>query len=175
MSADPETLPIAAVVADDPRAADAAVRLLLQRLHLAGRRVSGLLQEAEGEDWQCQVWLQEIGGGRRYLITQNLGAGSASCRLDVSRLAEAGEVVRELNAGAVDLVVFNRFAGLEAKGQGFAAEMLALMAAGQPVLVIVPGKFQSAWRTFSGSSGVELPADADALHAWFASLPRRTS
>eukprot|EP00906_Rhabdomonas_costata_P035440 RCo049785 len=134
MHTDLEKLPIAAVIADDPQLADAAVRRLLERLRGEGWRVGGLLQESEGEDWQCQVWLQEIGGERRYLITQNLGAGSESCRLDLSRLAEAGEVLRGLVDGQLDLVVFNRFGGLEAKGQGFAAEMLALMARGQPVL-----------------------------------------
>lgn len=165
------SLPIAAIVTRSSGEANHLIADFAARQRAAGRRIRGLLQELYNCDTGCQIALVDLDDGTRYPITQDLGSGSTSCGLDPARIAEAGVVMRRIVAEGADLAVFNRFSGLEAEGGGFAAEMLALMSQGQPVLTIVPEKHLADWRHFTGGLACELPPDATALETWFASLP----
>ena len=52
-------------------------------------------------------------------------------------------------------------------------EMLAIMAAGIPVLAIVPDKQLGAWQHFTGWQSAELAADTAQILAWFDKTGRR--
>lgn len=161
---------VAAVVSAYSREADACVAGFAARLRAQGHDVRGLAQIYEDCENGCQITLVDLASGKRYPITQDLGAGSDACRLDTALLAEATAVMRDALRDGCALVIFNRFGSLEAAGEGFCAEMLALMTHGIPVLAIVPERHLPIWREFTGGLAVELPPDIDALQRWFDSL-----
>jgi nucleoside-triphosphatase THEP1 len=132
-----------------------------------GWRVRGLLQEVCETGGRCSVSLIDLAQGARYPISQELGKFSASCRVDPAGIAEASAVMRRAAAEGADLVIFNRFAGLEASGQGLAAEMLTIMAEGIPLLTTVPEKYFAAWQTFTGGLFTTLEPRLDVLENWF--------
>ena len=137
-----------------------------------GWRVRGLVQSNSecGDGCARSMTLVDVDGNERYAISQNLGPGSVSCCIDAGGVAEACVVLRRALAEGADLVVANRFGGLEAAGGGFAAELLALMAEGVPLLTVVADKHLEAWRHFTGDTSVLLPPRREALEAWFAAL-----
>jgi hypothetical protein len=158
---------IAAVVTTKSGEVDALIADLAQALRNDGWRVRGLVQAVHTGDAACQIALVDLDYGTQYPITQDLGSGSLACRLDSSLVAEASIVMRRLAEEGADLAIFNRFGGQEAEGGGFAAEMLALMAQGIPVLTVVPARHLAAWRTFTGDFAVELSAERTVLEQWF--------
>lgn len=163
---------VAAVVSAYSREADATVAEFAAGLRARGIDVRGLVQVYEDCENGCQITLVDLASGKRYPITQDLGSGSDACRLDTSLLADATAVMREALQDDCALVIFNRFGSLEAAGQGFSAEMLALMTNGIPVLAIVSDRYLAPWREFTGGLAVELPPDIEALQGWFDSLKR---
>jgi hypothetical protein len=166
--------PIAAIVHADRREADRLVGEFATALLRAGRDVHGLVQwrPPAGKPGTALI---DLHSGEHHRLFQKLGAGSASCSLDTHSLATASMALRRALDARADLVIANRFGPLEASGGGLAAEMLALMAEHIPFLTIVADEYLSAWRTFTGSAGVELPARRDALDAWFTSLTKESS
>lgn len=170
---DPDlTRRIAAVVPPAGQSADALVHTFVSALSARGIRVRGLVQQICPDPGQCKFSLLDIATGQRYPISQDLGSASASCSLDPAGVAEATEVIRRIDDAQTDLVVFNRFSGLEADGEGFAQEMLEIMSRGLPVLTIVRSDWLPAWRHFTGGMSCELPAELAALESWFAQLTR---
>ena len=157
--------------ASDDTEADALQAAWVQSLQQAGWRVGGLLQH-------CTTWpsggkrmqLLDVRSAQVFDISQDLGAQSKGCCLDPAGVVEASSVLRQALADGVDIVVTNRFGGLEAQGSGFVAEIAALAEAGIPVLTIVAPAHLSAWRALTGDFGQELPMpqSAQALHDWFA-------
>lgn len=151
---------------------DSAVsqRLLIdfaRKLLESGVKVRGLVQETKREAGRkVAMELVEIDTGQRFSIKQNLGA-SASCQIDTQGVAEATRVLRQALAERPDLVVVNKFGHLESEGQGLAQEMLALMAEGVPVLTTLAPDCLDAWETLTGGLAVVLPADEQALMAWW--------
>ena len=129
-----------------------------------GRRVHGLTMVYRGEGGECaaSMVLVDIRNGQEYLVSQDLGPLAKGCRADPAGFAEASRVLREALDAQADLVVCNRFGALELQGQGFADELLQLMAAGIPLLTIVSARHLEAWKRFSGDAAV-LP---DAMESW---------
>ncbi len=168
----PTDLPhIAALTPLAGQNADRLLRQFVDELRQQGHRVRGLLQEMCPDEAGCKFSLVDIESGARYPISQNLGSQSTACVLDPAGIAEASGVMRRIADEGAELAIFNRFSGLEADGDGFAAEMLDLMSAGIPVLTIVNSRHLAAWRHFTGGLAVELPTDQPALARWFAALP----
>ena len=90
-------------------------------------------------------------------------------------VAAASIALRRALAEGADLGVANRFGGLEARGEGFADEMLALMANGIPLLTVVADKYLDDWLRFTGNAATELPPQREAVEAWFAGLKGQQS
>ncbi len=160
--------PIAAMVAGDGDLVDEMLDAFASRLLAEGVRVRGLVQRYHGEGCACAMELVDLGSGESWRISQDLGAGSTSCRVDPSGVAAASVVLRRALDERPELVVVNRFGGLEKNGQGLADEMLAVMAEGIPFLTVVGRKNLDAWHAFCGGASEILPADATALQGWFA-------
>lgn len=161
---------IAAVVPNGAADIDALISAFAHDLIAQGWRVCGLVQEFLADGPNCEVTLVDIAAGTRYGISQRLGSQSTACRLDPGALAEASVVMRRIADENADLAIFNRFAGMEAAGDGLAAEMLALMSNDIPVLTVVQQKHLAAWRHFTGGLAAELPAERSALEGWFRAL-----
>jgi len=177
-SADPPrtpTLPnpaprIAAAVPNGAADIDATIFAFARDLLAAGWRVRGLLQEFQADGPNCEVTLVDLADGTRYGISQRLGSESTACRLDPGALADASVVMRRIAGEGADLAIFNRFAAMEAGGDGLAAEMLEVMSSDIPVLTVVQQKHLAAWRHFTGGLAAELPPERSALDGWFQAL-----
>ncbi len=159
-------LPIAALVHEHGDGADAMVRDFVALQVRRGLDVQGLLMLHDLARPGKKRCLQDVRSGEVFEIFQDLGEGSHACCLDIGALVAAGAVLRAAARARPDLVVIDRFGRQEAEGGGFAAEFLALMAEGIPLLTIVASEFVEDWRRFTGEMGVELPMDADRLHEW---------
>ena len=158
---------IAAVVPNGAADIDALISAFAHDLIAQGWRVCGLVQEFLADGPNCEVTLVDIAAGTRYGISQRLGSQSTACRLDPGALAEASVVMRRIADENADLAIFNRFAAMEAAGDGLAAEMLALMSNDIPVLTVVQQKHLTAWRHFTGGLAAELEPRREALESWF--------
>jgi hypothetical protein len=164
----PETPLLAAAILDDgSQDVDALLMATATRLRAAGRRVRGLVMTYPDGRESCagRMVLVDIETGEATLVSQDLGHASNACRADPQGFALASASLRKALETGAELVVSNRFGGLEAEGGGFAAELLALMAQGVPLLTAVPVRHRAAWQTFTGGATV-LPPDAEAVQAW---------
>ncbi len=139
-----------------------------------GVRVRGVVQHngAVIDGCACTMELADVANGRRFRISQDLGAGSTSCRIDPAGVAAASAVLRAALDGDADLIVANRYGGLEKAGGGLCQEMLQAMASGIPFLTCVPVAHLDDWRVFSGGLGRLLPPEPAALYGWFAESRR---
>lgn len=166
-----ELAPIAALIAPSGGGGDALLRRFVSELQAREVRVRGLLQESHPDDAGCRHSLQDIESGQRFPISQKLGSQSEACTLDTAALTDASAVMRRIAEEGADLAIFNRYSRLESQGDGFAAEMLAVMSQGIPVLTIVSPAHLESWRHFTGGLASELAPTPEALDAWFATLP----
>ena len=157
----------AAVLADGATNLDTLLAEVVQRLKQAGRQVRGLLMTYPDGDTDCSgaMVMVDVHTGAEYLVSQPLGAGSTGCRADPQGFARASQVLRRAADEQPELVVVNRFGGLEAEGGGMRAELLDLMAREVPLLTAVSPRFSAAWQQFTGGATL-LPADADAVERW---------
>ena len=158
--------------------ADALLATWVQELQSAGRRVGGVLQHIT--TWPRggrRMQLKDVRRPQTFDISQNLGPEATGCCLDTGGVAHASSVLHQALVDRVDVVVVNRFGGLEAKGEGFFSDIAALLDAGIPVLTIVAPKHLAAWRELTGPLALELhlPLPVQALHDWFNRLQHPSS
>ncbi|WP_376959372.1 DUF2478 domain-containing protein [Azospirillum sp. A26] len=134
-----------------------------------GFRVGGLVQRNHGPGDDCaeRMELVDVATGHAYDITQKLGRESQSCRVDPTGVAEASQAIRNAVASGVDLLVVNKFAGLESHGDGLSDELLAAIAEGVPVLTSVGSRYLNEWQTATGGFCDLLSPVADALWRWW--------
>lgn len=165
----PPLRPGAVVHGPGSAATDALLESFALELKARGFRVGGVVQRNEGprEDCADLMTLVDLGSGRVFDITQRLGRQSKSCRVDPTGVADASQAVRHAVESRVDLLVVNKFAGLEANGGGLAQELLAGMADGIPVLISVGSRYIDEWNTFTGGYTELLPPTAEALWRWW--------
>lgn len=151
----------------------AAVDDLLDRfaaeLARRGFRVGGLVQRNHGDGDHCAevMELVDIRTGRRYDISQKLGRESHACRVDPRGVADASQALRRAIEERVDLLVVNKFAGLEATGSGLSDEMLSGIAEGIPVLTSVGGRYLNEWNIATGGYTSLISPDEDSLWRWW--------
>ncbi|MGY3443119.1 DUF2478 domain-containing protein [Bradyrhizobium sp. USDA 4473] len=139
-----------------------------QDLARQGVRVGGIVQrhlkDANGTHAMLAV---DVATGQEMSISQPLGSGAMSCRLDVHGLAEAAAIVSRALRDGVDLLVISKFAQQEAGGCGLRAEFVNAIASGVPLLTAVPRKCLADWRTFTGDIGTLLLCDPLAVEEWW--------
>lgn len=167
--------PAAAILDDGSVDVDALLASVACAQRRDGRRVRGVVMTHPDGQGGCAgaMVLVDVDTLQEYLVSQPMGSGSTSCRADPQGFARASRVLRDALGQSPDLVVSNRFGGLEAEGGGFAAELLELMARGVPLLTVVAARHRAAWERFSGGAAV-LPASAEAVSAWLARVLPRT-
>ncbi|HSV29589.1 MAG TPA: DUF2478 domain-containing protein, partial [Candidatus Omnitrophota bacterium] len=154
---------IGAVVYPPDRQPEALLAAFAAELASRGFSLGGLVQETHGKAME----LVELDSGRRHNLTQPLGAGSQSCVLDLGAMADAAMAIRRAVESRADLVLVNKFSKTEKAGGGFAAEMLAAMVEGVPMLTSVPGAYVEEWIDFTGGRGDLIMPDQRALWRWW--------
>lgn len=168
----------AAIVDDGTRGSvDALLAALAARLRESGVRVRGLLMTRPTAERGCAATmvLVDIDTQEGYLVSQPLGRNSTACRADPQGFARASAVLRRAADETPDLVIVNRFGGLEVEGGGFRAELLELMTREVPLLTSVGARHVPDWQQFSGGATL-LPADPAVVEAWLRKvLPQRTA
>lgn len=164
--------PIAAVIDDGSCNVDALLEACAERQRAAGTAVQGLVMTFPTPGTGCAraMVLLDIATREPYLVSQPLGAGSAACRADPQGFARASAVLRRAAQQPPELVIVNRFGGLEAEGGGFRAELLELMALGVPLLTSVATRHIDAWRAFTGDAALLLPATPAAVDGWLGAV-----
>jgi len=168
-----EALPVAAILESGDGGIDERFADFVARQRGGGVAIEGVVMTFPDGRSQCgAMLLVDVRSGESFTISQDLGAASRSCRVDPAGVAAASRVLREARERGAELVVVNRFGGLEAGGEGFAQELLALMSEGMPVLTIVAERHLPAWREFSGGAPV-LPDDPSAWSAWLSRVLAR--
>ncbi len=156
-------------------AAGVDVQALLHSLAMRWRtsaRVVGVLEVEHGLAGRaCGAgYLQSLSDNRLFQLFQDLGPGSTTCHLDSAGLALACEAVCQDIAAGCDLVVLNRFAKSEADRQGLIGAFMAAVDAGVPILTSVSPVFMEAWTQFAAPLFLMLPAEADRVENWWASV-----
>lgn len=148
---------------------DSLLDRFTSELKRRGFRVGGVVQRNYGARDDCadQMELVDVATGHAFGISQNLGRESRACRVDPSGVADASQAIRRAISERADLIVVNKFAGLEAHGEGLSDEMLAAISEGIPVLTSVGSRFINEWQTFAGGYADLLTPDAESLWRWW--------
>lgn len=159
----------AAIVDDGAGDVDALLASIARGQQRAGRRVRGVLMTHPDGDAGCAgaMVLIDLNTQEAYPVSQPLGRDSTACRADPQGFARASGVLRRAATESPDLVVSNRFGGLEAEGGGFCAELLEILAQDLPLLTTVASRHVADWQRFTGGTTL-LPANADAVNRWLA-------
>ena len=134
-----------------------------------GERVGGVVQRNQKDPHGKLATMRVIDllTGREIGISQALGAGSHACKLDAAGLAEASQAVTNAIAGAVNLVIVNKFSQQEASGGGLRNELGNAILAGLPVLTAVSEKCIGAWKEFTGDRGTTLLCARHVVDSWW--------
>jgi hypothetical protein len=155
------------VLRDDQSDTESLLQRFVARLTDAGTDVAGILQQPGGG--REMVWT-DITSGQVTVISQSLGKDSRGCRVDPAAVAVLSQKLRDDIGRRPALLVINRFGRLEAEGNGLAAEMLEAMAQTIPLLTSLAPTHRDAWDSRTGGIGTWLPADDQALWAWWQSV-----
>lgn len=134
-----------------------------------GHRIGGLVQcnVKGGAPAQPSMSLIDLMTGRRYSISQALGASSSSCKFDPCGLADAAVSVSRAIAENVELVIVNKFSKQEAGGGGLRAEIADAVVAGLPILTAVSDKCYDDWIAFTGGYGTTLACERRVVDDWW--------
>jgi len=156
------------IVTEGRGKADELIRDVALKLQAQGLAMAGAVQVNIETDpaRKCQMDLHILSGNAVVRISQDLGLLSRGCRLDPTGLERAvGLVGAALQQGA-RLLVVNKFGKQEIDGRGFRPLIGEALAMGVPVLTAVNAGNLQAFETFCDGFGEQLPADAQAIHAW---------
>lgn len=175
MSAEPE-IRAAAVVYRIGEHDRRALIDFAQELLESGCRLGGMVQEAYFDDHGRRTHIDsvDLATGAHVMINQpsrNWPDGK-ECTLDTAALADAGAPLRRALIDQPDLVIVEKFGEQEESGAGFACDILAVIAAGLPTLVLVPEQALARWRDMTGGEIEEISCTASALRRWWRDTPR---
>ncbi|NEW99072.1 DUF2478 domain-containing protein [Rhodopseudomonas sp. BR0G17] len=162
-------LPLAVMVYEPGDALEEILAAARDRLvGLPRVRIAGL--GPRHSNGRASFWLDDIVRGDSIALSLDLGPGSTSCILNADGLATARMRLAEAIAGRPDLVFFGRFAKEEIAGRGIREEIGLALVQDVPALVAVEQAMLPGWIAFAAEGWTMLPADADAVVAWFTAL-----
>ncbi len=170
MSAEPEIRAAAVVFRHDEHDRQALADFA-KELADSGYRLGGVVQEVFFDDQGRRTHIDsvDLATGDRITINQasRTRPDGTGCTLDTAALADAGAPLRRALSDRPDLIIAEKFGEQEQSGSGFADEILAIMAEGLPMLVLVPESALARWREVTGGETAEVPCEVDALRRWW--------
>ncbi len=166
---------IAAVVYKPTDNIEALLARAARALSEQGVRLGGVLQHdiATVIEDPCAMQLENLETGESIPLSQELGRGSVSCRVDPDALARGSMAVRGAIERGVDLVIINKFGAQEVSGAGLRDEMAETVVAGIPLLTAVGERFLPEWKAFTGDDSALLAPTLDAILHWWSAPQRR--
>ncbi len=164
--------PIAAVVYKPTDNIEALLTRAARALAAQGVRLGGLLQHdiATVIEDPCAMELENLETGECIPLSQDLGRGSVSCRVDPDALARGSVAVRGAIERGAQLVILNKFGAQEASGAGLRDEMAVAVLAGVPLLTAVGERFLPEWTEFTGGDCSLLPPGLERILQWWSEL-----
>jgi nucleoside-triphosphatase THEP1 len=170
VSVEPE-LNVAAVVFRHDVDDRCALADFARELANSGCRVGGMVQESvfDEQGRRTKIDSVDLATGEHITINEpgRLPPGSRDCTLDTAALADASAPLRRALSDRPDLVIAEKFGEQEEGGAGLADDILAVIAEGLPILVLVPEPALARWREVTGGDIPELPCVAGALRRWW--------
>ncbi|NOD28761.1 MULTISPECIES: DUF2478 domain-containing protein [Ruegeria] len=160
---------LAYVTTTDRGATDRLLSAVAERLLASGSKLAGVVQTNTecADSSKCDMDLRVLPDGETIRISQSLGTQSRGCRLDPAALEQAVGYVTASLEGAPQLLIINKFGKHESDGRGFRPVIGEALAMDIPVLVGVNGLNEEKFQTFADGAAEALPADLDAIEAWF--------
>lgn len=167
MSTDPEIRAAAVVYRPDEHDRQALADFA-RELAGAGCRLGGMVQEAFHDDQGRRVRIDsvDLATGERVTINTSGGTSGGDCTLDTAALAEAGAPLRRALTTRPDLVIVEKFGEQEESGAGLMDDILAVIAEGLAILVLVPESALARWREVTGGEIEEVACESGALRRW---------
>src|SRR5579859_1912750 len=170
-SSSPDRLTLGVVAYPEGGDDEALLARFADSLRGQGVAVGGLLQRSSREaNGRPRMDMIDIASGDVILISQNLGGKSSACCVDVTGVADASAYLRRAIAARPDLLIINKFSGLEAKGGGLRAEFLDALSSGIPVLTGLSMRNRAAFEEMAQGAGQYLEAADRALQDWWRAL-----
>jgi len=162
----------AAIIVPKGESAQELLATFAMTLKAQGVRLGGSVQrtERDAEGTITGMELIDVHSGERLIIDQKLGK-EAACAINPHAMSQASVTLRQAIESGCQLLIVNKFAHLEAAGDGLADEIMLAMAEEVPVLVAVPEKYKEAWLRFCGGSCDQIAPDMALLMAWWESQP----
>jgi nucleoside-triphosphatase THEP1 len=140
----------------------------------AGYGIGGMVQESffDEQGRRTHIDSVDLATGDHVMINQpsRSSPDDKECTLDIGALVDAGAPLRRALVDRPDLVIVEKFGEQEESGAGFAYDILAVIAAGLPTLVLVPAPALARWRDMTGGEVFEIPCEAKALRRWWRDL-----
>jgi molybdate transport system ATP-binding protein len=158
----------AAIVYGPGDDADAEIRIAVEMLQRAGRKVGGLLQRfgAEIAAGKREMLVDVLPGGETIRLNDPRGSGVQGCILDSDALVRSAMAFRAAAEACPDLLVASRFGKSEVSGGGLRTELADAMIAGIPLLVPMRTEMLPSWHAFLGGPVEVLASRAEAILAW---------
>ena len=167
-SSSPDRLRLGVVAYPEGGDVEELLARFAESLRGRGVAVGGLLQRSSREaNGRPRMEMVDIASGETVLISQNLGGDSSACCVDVTGVADASTYLRRAIAARPDLLIINKFSGLEAKGGGLRAEFLDALSSGIPVLTGLSMRNRAAFEEMAEGAGDYLDAADEALADWW--------
>lgn len=137
----------------------------------SGCHIGGMVQEGsfDAHGRRTHIDSVDLATGDRITINQPNRSQSDDivCTLDTAALADAGAPLRRALTDQPDLIVAEKFGEQEQSGAGLVDDILAVIAEGLPILVLVPKSALTCWRELTGGEIAEIPCEVDALRNWW--------
>jgi Protein of unknown function (DUF2478) len=163
---------LAALVYDEHQAPDAVLRDFASDLNAQGFRAVGMVQAGQCADSSLSAVL--VHNGEKLLLAQDFDASASGCRLDLSRLQNAGTQIADALGAGADLLIINRFGKRERDGQGLGFLIEHALGADIPVVIAVSSHRFADWIKFAGGMTEKLACDRAALDAWWRKVSLRS-
>ena len=160
---------LACVSSDKPGKIDLVLSGVASRLEAAGLTLAGIVKDLNHPSrFQngCDMHVRVLPDGPVIQITQDLGSGSAACRLDPGAIAKAVSIVERQSLDGADLFILNKFGPEEAAGRGFVSAIGGAIELEVPVLVGVGAKSRGSFDSFADGLAEDLPADLHIVLDW---------
>jgi nucleoside-triphosphatase THEP1 len=164
---------IAALVYEEHQDPDAILSDFAAGLSALGYRAVGMVQTGQCADSSLSAVL--LHNGEKLLLAQHPDPSARGCKLDVSRLLNAGERVAQALEQGADILIINRFGKRERDGKGLTHLIDRAFDAGLPVVIAVSREHFADWIKFAEGMTVKLACDRHALDVWWRGVSTRTS